>query len=84
MLAVNGFDCKDAYFYKKENDMWLYLATYKSDIKPMNPKTTTWHDLIDLDLVNESVVQCINTYGYVRQEEIITTWLDKDFHKIKE
>lgn len=84
MLAVNGFDCKDAYFYKKENDMWLYLATYKSEIAPMDPKTTTWHDLIDLNLVNESVVQCINTYGYVKQEEIITTWLDKDFHKIKE
>ena len=84
MLAVNGFDCKDAFFYKKENDMWLYLATYKSEIEPMEPKTTTWHDLIDLNLVNESVEQCINTYGYVRQEEIITTWLDKDFHKIKE
>ena len=84
MLAVNGFDCKDAYFYKKENDMWLYVAVYKSGIAPMNPQTTTWHDLIDLQLVNESVEHCVNTYGYVRQEEIITTWLDKDFHKIKE
>lgn len=84
MLAVNGFDCKDAYFYKKENDMWLYTATYKSDIPPMNPQTTTWHDLIELNLVNESVANCINTYGYVRQEEIVTTWLDKDYHRIKE
>jgi hypothetical protein len=50
----------------------------------MNPQTTTWHDLIDLQLVNESVEHSINTYGYVRQEELITTWLDKDFHKIKE
>jgi hypothetical protein len=32
----------------------------------------------------ESIENCINTYGYVRQEEIITTWLDKDFHRIKE
>lgn len=84
MLAVNGFDCKDAYFYKKENDMWLYVAVYKSDVTPMNPQTTTWHDLIDVKLVNESVEHSINTYGYVRQEELITTWLDKDFHKIKE
>jgi len=84
MLAVNGFDCRDAYFYKKENDMWLYIAVYKSDIPPMDPQSTTWHDLIDLNLVNESVASCINTYGYVKQEEIITTWLDKDFHKIKE
>ncbi len=84
MLAVNGFDCRDAYFTKKENDMWLYIAVYKSEIEPMNPQTTTWHDLIDLKLVNESVEYCINTYGYVRQDEIITTWLDKDFHRIKE
>jgi hypothetical protein len=84
MLAVNGFDCRDAYFYKKENDMWLYTATYKTNIEPMDPQTTTWHDLIELKLVNESIENCINTYGYVRQEEIITTWLDKDFHRIKE
>lgn len=84
MLAVNGFDCRDAYFYKKENDMWLYIAVYKSEILPMNPQETTWHDLIDCGLVNESVAACINTYGYVRQEEIITTWLDKDYYKIKE
>lgn len=84
MLAVNGFDCRDAYFYKEENDMWLYVATYKSDIAPMNPHTTRWHDLIDLNLVNESVANCINTYGYVKQEEIITAWLDKDYHRMKE
>jgi SAM-dependent methyltransferase len=84
MLAVNGFDCRDAYFYKQENDMWLYTATYKTDIEPMNPQTTRWHDLIDLGLVNQSVTNCVNTYGYVRQEEIVTTWLDKDFHRIKE
>jgi trans-aconitate methyltransferase len=84
MLAVNGFDCRDAYFYKQENDMWLHIATYKSDIAPMNPQTTTWHDLIDLKLVNQSVADCINKYGYVKQEEIITAWLDKDYYRIKE
>jgi SAM-dependent methyltransferase len=84
MLTVNGFDCRDAYFYKKENNMWLYIAVYKSDIPPMDPQTTTWHDLIEFKLVNESVENCINKYGYVKQEEIITTWLDKDFYRIRE
>jgi hypothetical protein len=50
----------------------------------MNPQTTSWHDLIDLKLVNDSVENCINTYGYVKQEEIVTTWLDKDFYRIKD
>jgi len=84
MLAVNGFDCRDAYFYKKENDPWLYIAVYKSDILPLNPQTTSWHDIIELNLVNDSVSDCMNKYGYIKQDEIITTWLDKDFHKINE
>jgi trans-aconitate methyltransferase len=84
MLAVNGFDCRDAYFNKNINDMWLYAAVYKSDVHPMNPKTTSWHDLVDANLLNESVKACINKYGFVKQEEILTTWLDKDFYQIKE
>jgi len=84
MLAVNGFDCRDAYFNKDENDMWLYAAVYKSDISPMNPKTTSWHDLVDANLLNESIRMCIDRYGYVKQEEILTTWLDKNFYRIKE
>jgi SAM-dependent methyltransferase len=84
MLAVNGFDCKDAYFYKDTEDPWLSAAVYKTDIKPLDPKTTTWFDLADQDLLNDSVVECLNRYGYVKQDEIITTWLNKDFHLPKE
>jgi SAM-dependent methyltransferase len=84
MLAVNGFDCRDAYFYKDINNMWLHVAVYKSDIPPMDPQATTWHDLVDAGLVNESVRQCIDRYGYVKQEEILTTWLDKDYYRIRE
>jgi hypothetical protein len=84
MLATNGFDCRDAYFYKDINDMWLHAAVYKSDVQPMNPKTTKWHDLIDANLLNQSVAQCVEKYGYVRQEEILTTWLDKDYYRIRE
>jgi SAM-dependent methyltransferase len=84
MLAVNGFDCRDAYFLKKTNDPWLHVAVYKSDIAPMDPKTTTWYDLAGMNLLNDSVISCINRFGFVKQEEIITTWLDKDFHYPKE
>lgn len=84
MLAVNGFDCRDAYFYKDINDLWLHAAVYKSDVPPMDPKTTSWHNLIDKNLLNQSIKLCVEKYGYVKQEEIITTWLDKDFYQIKE
>jgi SAM-dependent methyltransferase len=84
MLAVNGFDCKDAYFKKEENSQWLYAAVYKSDIPPMNPKTTTWYELAEKNLLNESAVDCITRYGYVRQDELVVRWLDKDFSFSKE
>ena len=84
MLAVNGFDCKDAYFYRNPNDPWLYAAVYKSDIKPMDPKTTSWHDLADLNLISNSANESLTRYGYVKQEDLITVWLDKDFYRMKE
>lgn len=84
MLAVNGFDCQDAYFLKEENSPWLHAAVYKSDIPPMDPTTTNWYHLAELNLLNDSVVSCLKRYGHVRQEEIVTAWLDKDFHYSKE
>jgi len=84
MLAVNGFDCKDAYFLKQENDPWLYAAVYKSENAPTDPQTTSWYDLAEKNLLNDSMVESLNNYGYIQQDLIITNWLDKDFHFPKE
>ncbi len=84
MLAVNGFDCRDAYFLKEENSPWLHAAVYKSEVEPMDPTKTNWYQLAELNLLNDNVIQCLKRYGHVRQEEIVTAWLDKDFHFSKE
>lgn len=78
MLAVNGFDCNDAYLLKRWNDPWIRLAVYKSDQSPRDPASTSWYDLIDSGLLNPSVVNSINKYGYLRQEDILYRWLDKE------
>jgi SAM-dependent methyltransferase len=83
MLAVNGFDCRDAYFYKEANDPWLYAAVYKTS-DPLDAKTTTWHTLAEQNRINDSAIASLNSYNYVRQEDLIVTWLDKDFYRIKE
>ena len=82
MLAVNGFDCRDAYLLKQFNDPWIQMAVYKSDIEPMDPKITTWFDLVDKNLLHPSVVQSINKNGFLKQEEIIMPWLDKENYYI--
>lgn len=84
MLAVNGFDCNDAYFLKEENSPWIHAAVYKTEIEPMDPKTTSWYQLDEMGLFNSSISQCLNRYGYIKQEELVTAWLDKDFHFPKE
>lgn len=78
MLAVNGFDCRDAYLLKRYGDPWINLAVYKSDIAPMDPATTSWVDLVDTGLLHPSVVNSINQYGYLRQEDIVMPWLDRE------
>lgn len=82
MLAVNGFDCLDAYFYKNAQTNWIYLAVYKN-IGPLNPAETSWFDLADKNLLHPSVINSLNKYGHVRQEDLIYPWLDKDFYRAK-
>jgi len=77
MLAVNGWDCKNGFFLKEANDTWLNAVVYKSSIKPMNPKTTTWYDLAELDLLPGSARLCVDRHGEVRQNELTLIWLNK-------
>ena len=82
MLAVNGFDCRDAYLLKKFQDPWINMAVYKTDIAPMDPLTTTWYDLIDKNLLHPTIVDSVNANGYLKQEEICMPWLDKELYFI--
>jgi len=82
MLAVNGFDCRDAYLLKQFNDPWIQMAVYKSNVEPMDPKTTSWFDLADKNLLHPSVVQSITKNGFLKQEEVIMPWLDKENYYI--
>ncbi len=78
MLAVNGFDCRDAYLLKKFNDPWIQMAVYKTDVSVMDPDTTNWYDLADKNLLHPSMISSINTHGFLPQEEILMPWLDKE------
>lgn len=78
MLALNGFDCRDAYLLKQFNDPWIQMAVYKTDVEPMNPETTTWYDLANKNLLHPTAVESIMKHGYLRQEEILYPWLNRN------
>jgi len=82
MLAVNGFDCCDAYLLKKWQNPWVKLAVYKSNIEPMDPKKTSWYDLCDAGLLHPSIVESVNRRGFPKQEEIVMSWLDRENYYI--
>jgi hypothetical protein len=77
MLAVAGWDCRGGFFKKNLNDPWLHAVVYKSEHVPMDPKTTTWYELAEKQLLPESAEQCINRHGELRQQELMVPWLDK-------
>jgi trans-aconitate methyltransferase len=82
MLAVNGFDCRDAYFYKNMQSNWINLAVYKAR-EPMDPTKTSLFDLSQMGLLNDSTIASLTAHGHIRQEDIIYSWLDKDFYQAK-
>lgn len=77
MLSVSGWDCRSGFFLKRPNDHWLHAIVYKSNKEPMNPTTTTWYDLVDLELLPETADECIKRYGELRQSELVLPWIDK-------
>lgn len=81
MLAISGFDCRDAFFYREPNSPWLYAAVYASNQGPLT-QHASWHDLAELGLINDSLINSVNKYGYARLEDVIVRWLDKDFYQI--
>jgi SAM-dependent methyltransferase len=77
MLAINGWNCQDGFFKKTPGDPWFHLIVYKSSHEPTDPKTTTWYDLAEKNLLPKSAVESINRYGFVRQEDLVLPWFDK-------
>lgn len=76
MLACAGFDCKDGLYYKGQNDPWLHAVVYKSKVKPMDPLTTTWHDLRDKKLLPQSFEESIDRVNHVtNQPHLILRWI---------
>jgi len=81
MLAVCGFDCNDAFFKVEVHDYvpWIHAAVYKAG-DPIDPKTSLYQ-LADMQLLNPSATKSLDANGYIRQEDLITSWFDKDWHR---
>lgn len=80
MLALTGWDCRDGLFYKAVNDPWLHAIVYNSNQPPKAPRTTTWYQLCDTGLLPESAIKSIQRFGFLRQQDLVLPWLDKNLY----
>lgn len=78
MLAVTGWDCRSGFFKKDPITPWLHAVVYKSDQEPMDPRTTSWYQLADKGLLPQSAVESIQRHGFLKQEDLVLPWLDKN------
>lgn len=81
MLALSGFDTRDAFFYREPNSPWLYAAVYASHHDPVSDNAS-WHELAERGLINDTLIESVNKYGYARLEDVVVRWLDKDFYRV--
>ena len=79
MLAITGWDCAGGFFRKPANEPWLSVVVYRSNIEPMDPKTS-WYKLAETGLLPKSAETSINKYGYLNQDDLVLPWLDKNLY----
>lgn len=77
MLATTGWDCRSGFFSKQPNDPWVHAVVYCSEQDARNPKTTTWYELVEANLLPESAEKSIMAHGRLRQQDLILPWLDQ-------
>lgn len=80
LLALAGFDCRDAYFYRDNG--WIYAGVYKMR-EPYEHHDVTLYQLADDGAFNDSAVNSITQFGYLRQEDLVYPWLDKNFYRYR-
>lgn len=78
MLGMNGFDTADGFWKYDIETHRLSAAVYKSEHEPVEPKSATWHEMAEKNLIPECAIQSLNKYNYVRQEDLVLPWLDKN------
>jgi SAM-dependent methyltransferase len=77
MLALTGWDCKGGFFSKRPGDPWIQAIVYKSEHEPMDPRTTTWHQLSEMKLLPDSADASVYAHNYLRQQDLLVPWIDR-------
>lgn len=73
-LALNGFDCKDAYFRKRKYEDVIEVLVYKNT-DPLD-YNLSWYELDALGVLSDNMHEIVDRIGYLTDNGLITMWLD--------
>ena len=76
MLATAGWDCGAGFFKQVSTEPWLHAVVYKSAQTPLDPRTTNWHQLSELNLLPPSAAASVYAHNALRQQDLVVPWLD--------
>lgn len=79
MLAVTGWDCREGFFKKYQDQNWITAVVYKIEQDLMDPRTTTWYELLEKNLLPDSAARSVFAHGHVKQQDLVLPWIDKSF-----
>lgn len=74
LLALNGFEIKDFHIKKEPFVDIIEAVTYKNT-EPLD-YNTTWYDLLEKDLLSDSMAEIVQRNGYLSNQGLISKWLD--------
>jgi SAM-dependent methyltransferase len=81
LLALNGFDCKDAYFKKDPYVDIIEVITYKNSL-PLD-YNLNFYQLDEMGIFNESMSRLIFSNGYLDSIGLITSWINGRIYDFK-
>jgi len=75
-LAISGWDCSGGFFKETPDDPCIHAIVYKSAQESVDPRTATWYDLAERNLLPDSGIKSVAQHGYLRQQDLVVPWLD--------
>jgi len=76
MLATAGWDCGAGFFKQTLTEPWIHAVVYKSSQPPQNPQNTSWHTLVEQNLLPQSAAKSIYAHSALRQQDLVVPWID--------
>lgn len=77
MLAINGYNTGDAYFYRSKNEPFIRVdVSVNNSIKaPLNNLEVNLYQLAEMNLLPPHIAAALNKSGALKDEDFVITWV---------